>query len=550
MKSNDWQIDPSLDPYGILSKLLFNESSARVTEGMLRLLGFVHLYTASGIHLYALLDAIEKLGRGLTSFLGVRAFQLKSLGQFAGMALLAYLWSLQSYRIGFARPILIFLIRTFARKRGMKWRLFYPLLITFLLDVLLQIESGRLHYYLAVGGGLLGMDWAKQRKMGGFAEHGLMAVGSWFFTALVDLVSHHTIAWMTPVWSLLTIPLISLVLYPLTIGAWIFTHSIPQWLSELWTSLMDVCVRIVDWGFTFSLVTPSSVWIGFIFSVLALLILIRVKDLRFRLVWISLGFLVALSIQTDDSRVVQFDVKQGDSLLIQKQGRIEMVDAGSEKAWPPDQWIQKLSLQGIDHVDAILLSHLDEDHVGGLLNLVPFVPIGVIQTHPDHWKSEKGLKFIQKIRDRSRIRLSGKNNLKLMRVAWFQSHSDHAAGNELMAGVVAPLDEQRVYVGLGDGDESQEALYLDYFKTDLQNYPVRIWKAGHHGSKYSSGMSEMLALHPSKVWISVGKKNRYHHPTVEAMSRLRSLQVPLQRTDEEGDLVEKINQSFFDKITG
>lgn len=542
MKSNDWQVDWGQDEYGILSKLIFSESTVRVSEGILRTLGFVHLYTASGIHLYALLDAIEKLFRWIASFSGVRAVFIKRIGLYLGMILLAYLWYLQSYRVGFARPILIFLIRMWVRERGMKWRLFYPLAITFLIDWVLKIESGRLHYYLAVGGGLLGMDWAKQKKWGGWAEHVAMAFGSWFFTAGVDLAFHHQVAWMTPIWSLITIPLISLVLYPMTLGVLLVTHSIPSWIFETWNRLLSFCVSVADFGFTFSLVTPSAVWISAILAAVATAALLKVKDRRFSAVAILFLAVGAALLSVDDSRVVQLDVQQGDSMLAIKQNRVEMVDVGSARALAPHQWLQKFSEQGVNQVDVILLTHLDEDHVGGLVNLVAWVPISSIQTHSEHWNTEKGERLREKLHARNeRLELTSKNQLKLMQLSWFRSTARRRDGNSFMAGIAMPLDDHRVYLGLGDGDDSQEAQYLEFFRETLSHYPIRIWKAGHHGSKHSSGQSEMQALRPSRVWISVGRKNRYHHPSVEAMSRLKSLGIPIQRTDEEGDLVEKIS---------
>jgi beta-lactamase superfamily II metal-dependent hydrolase len=546
MKSTDWQ----LDHYGVLSKLLFNESTQKVSEGVLRSLGFVHLYTASGIHLYALLETLEKVCARAIAFLGLRTYWVKRLALYSGMVLLAYLWHLQEYRLGFARPILIFLIRMWAREKGMRWRLLYPLFITFLLDWILQLESGRLHYYLAVGGGLLGMDWMKQKRKGLWAEHVMMALGSWFFTAAIDLAFNHTVAWMTPFWSLLTIPIISMILYPLSVLCWLTMHSIPDSIFIAWNTLLDTGVWITDQGFTFSIVAPSVICVSAVMALTAVYAASIYKTTGARaMITVIVLYLAWISPQSNE-RVVQLDVKQGDSMIVIKGGRVEMVDVGSSKALRPDQWMMKFAQHGVSKVDVILLSHFDEDHVGGLKNLVQWIPIGAIQTHQLHWQSLKGKKWVTRIHERAPIDLTSENRLKLMKLSWFRSDSKRTDGNSFMSGVVLPLDEHRAYFGLGDGDESQETAYIDFFRPDLDQYAYKIWKAGHHGSKFSSGETQMQTLKPSLVWVSVGKKNQYHHPAFEAMVRLRHLGVSIQRTDEAGDLTEKISQSFFAKISG
>ena len=557
MKSNDWhegwQIDWSQDHYGVLAKLLFYASSARTTEGILRTLGFVHLYTASGIHLYALLDALDRVSEKLASIFGVRALWMKRAALILGLIVLAKLWALQAYRIGFARPVLIFLLRFWARARGTKWRVFYPLAITIALDALYGWITGhplpgRWHYDLAVGGGLLGLEWARQmrgQRWSLLREHVAMAAGSWIFTAWIDLWANHQVAWMTPIWSLITIPLISWVLYPVTVLFLLTTHSIPGLVFSAWNTLIATGVAIADQGFTFSCVSPSAVTAALILAGIVTVFLHRVQSRRKVALLLFTLFGLTSVVRFRDEILVQLDVGQGDAMLIQKAGRIEMIDVGSARALRPEAWLQRLSRYGINHVDTVLLSHLDEDHAGGLKNLAAWVPIGAVETNAQNWKSAKGKALIASLRARNpKLRFTSKNELKLMQVAWFRSTTGKEDGNGLMSGVVVPLDGHRVYLALGDGDVSQEEQYVRHFSRFLSSDPIRIWKVSHHGSKFSSGWAPLRTLHPSKAWISVGRHNPYHHPTIEALDRLRRLRIPIYRTDEEGDLVEKISQPF------
>ena len=76
-----------------------------------------------------------------------------------------------------------------------------------------------------------------------------------------------------------------------------------------------------------------------------------------------------------------------------------------------------------------------------------------------------------------------------------------------------------------------EARLLDMGSTTLKS---DILKVGHHGSKTSSSAAFLAAVHPKEAIISVGAKNKYHHPTVEALDRLASVGAEVFRTDQDG----------------
>ena len=121
------------DLYGVLHKLYFNESIPASSEGLLRILGFVHLYTASGIHVYAFLNFMEWLSEK-TSLILFRSkwIPMKWVFRVIAFLILAMLWSLQGWRLGFVRPVLTYLLRQFGKAHGLKFRIFAPILFTYL----------------------------------------------------------------------------------------------------------------------------------------------------------------------------------------------------------------------------------------------------------------------------------------------------------------------------------------------------------------------------------------------------------------------------------
>jgi competence protein ComEC len=64
---------------------------------------------------------------------------------------------------------------------------------------------------------------------------------------------------------------------------------------------------------------------------------------------------------------------------------------------------------------------------------------------------------------------------------------------------------------------------------------VDLLKVGHHGSRGSTGEEWLDSLRPRAAVISVGR-NRYGHPSPEALVRLRDRKVEVWRTDHDGSV--------------
>ncbi|MEY4722675.1 MAG: hypothetical protein RLZZ324_188 [Candidatus Parcubacteria bacterium] len=61
-----------------------------------------------------------------------------------------------------------------------------------------------------------------------------------------------------------------------------------------------------------------------------------------------------------------------------------------------------------------------------------------------------------------------------------------------------------------------------------------ILKVAHHGSRYSSTLAFLQAVHAEYALISVGAKNDYHHPAWSTIQRLNALGARVYRTDQDG----------------
>src|SRR3989339_784370 len=65
----------------------------------------------------------------------------------------------------------------------------------------------------------------------------------------------------------------------------------------------------------------------------------------------------------------------------------------------------------------------------------------------------------------------------------------------------------------------------------------QVIKIGHHGSETSSGEEFLRAVSPDYAVISVGRDNKFGHPSRRIIKRLQRLGTEILRTDELGDVV-------------
>ena len=517
------------DPYGILHRLLLNQPIVPSPEGVLRTLGFIHVYSASGLHLIALEAFLQRfLGKSLAS---------KKILTLLFLFFLILIWKLQNYSLGFARVLVLFFLRALAREKGFRWRVYYPLFLAVCFDFAMGIDSGWQHYYLAILGGMLGLELAQVQNCGTITQHLYLSVGSWLMTAPLDLWQHHLISWMTPIWSMITIPVIALFLYPLSVISYFLLDRVPLTLMNIWNHGVEFLLKVVDQGFTFSVVNDRAVWVSLLFAVLAASIFVWLKRVRDRGFWVMTCILIAFLVNKKPEQVnlVQLDVGQGDSLLVTNHERTEMIDLGTSREVKPETMMLHLAQYGVTQVNTVLFSHLDEDHAGGVRVLLPWVPT-------EHLEMSSNLPRTLMVKswllDFPQTSWCERGCFKLGNVDWvYSSGHSSAAGNDLMATTMIPLSSHEIYLALGDADSHQEELFWKRHHVELESYSHRILKLSHHGSKLSSSADFLRKVSPTLAVISVGRHNHYHHPHFRVVNQLIQDHIPIHRTDQDGDYV-------------
>jgi competence protein ComEC len=528
-----------VDPYGIVRRLLLNDRPRDSPEDIFRFLGFVHLYTASGIHIYAFLDALDQVGSRLRMSGTGRTLFFQSVIRVVGCGLILFAWGLQQLRIGFMRPVFIFAVRRVAAHFGYRFRRLAPLFLLLGFELLLgslnesdlgnRLSFGRLHYFLAVGGGLLGHIWAKERGWSALSVHAAMAVSSWLGTGVLDLFALGQIAYLTPLISLVTIPILAQATYPALLILSILSPELLRSLSVAMNASAGVCADLVSR-------LGGVIVVGPLVPVLSLFVVIVILGLLYgrklfmaALVFVSIGILLRMIVPSiERSEVTLLPVGQGESILNIGGGRAELVDTGVAGGMKDRAWIDTLTRRGVNRIDAILFSHWDEDHVGALRQLVRLVPIDCIQVHPDAWEEERGRRWKIWFQEHLKTRVLTRDCIKTGVVQnWSQIQSaTRKAGNNRMVSYRRRLSSNLQFVSFGDAPIQLEWALLKTLTADTQT----IWKVNHHGSHTSTPPDLGTHLKIDAFWISAGRRNRYGHPHQSVVNRLIGFGAPIWRT--------------------
>lgn len=243
-----------IDPLGIMRKLLIHESTAALSRNWLREAGFVHLEAASGIHLYCLWNAFEKLFREMTKQIAGKLKWIRLVRTAVPLVLWVGFWGLSGFRPGLLRPLVLVLFRWAGSRFGFHWRRGVPILLALGFDAgvgfstvfgttrtFLEWAPGELHYALSWWGGILGYEWAKARQYGSFPAHFTLSLFSWLAVLPLDLYEGHLAYW-TPVLSLLTVEFFvrgGFLTFAAVASAVALTRLDPQclqWISVLWNT--------------------------------------------------------------------------------------------------------------------------------------------------------------------------------------------------------------------------------------------------------------------------------------------------------------------------
>lgn len=267
-------------------------------------------------------------------------------------------------------------------------------------------------------------------------------------------------------------------------------------------------------------------------TLLSLLLLLNVERLRF---------------ERADGSVSVLDVGQGLCVCAMAGDGTAVVDCGSLMTLDNagDLAGRFLLMRGRREIDALILTHLDSDHISGVSTLMEMLPVRLLilpeGEAPDNEKLEEILQKakakqipVHHLTEDAALRL-GALSLSLTAPLGGRDNNDRGLFAAVHIGGYDTLVS-------GDASAAQERRFL------LRGLPVdsEMLVVGHHGSKYSSDPDYLRLCGADTAIVSAGF-NSYGHPTQEALERLRAAGYTVYRTDQDGTITIFIEDGHGEK---
>ncbi len=344
-----------------------------------------------------------------------------------------------------------------------------------------------------------------------------------------QLLLHGSIQWATPFVNALAIPLVSVLMVPL-LFLLLVCQGMLGWSPEF---LWQVLLWLVD-GFEFwlSLFAESqgwrwdvvvSQWWQWPLLCVGLLGLLLPKVWPQR--WVCVFWLVPAlwpvtqRPQPGEMYVQLFDVGQGLSVWIQTAHHDVLYDVGAQSPsgfnWADAVVVPSLKRSGVDALDAVVLSHRDNDHAGGWQALQQDMPVD--QVYGSEVNQTPCVRGVSWQWDGVSFEVLSPYNL------------DPYLKNESSC-VVRIQSQFGSLLLTGDIEAAVEYRLVSQHATELASDVMLI---PHHGSKTSSTEPFITAVNPKWVVNASGQHNPFNHPNAEVLSRYA---VPVFDTQQLGQL--------------
>ncbi|MCI7179486.1 MAG: MBL fold metallo-hydrolase [Lachnospiraceae bacterium] len=244
------------------------------------------------------------------------------------------------------------------------------------------------------------------------------------------------------------------------------------------------------------------------------------------------------SFSSDGEMTVTFlDVGQGDCTIIRTGEHCMVIDAGNNRKG--ETVAAYLINQGISKLDYLILTHPDEDHIGGADNVVRAVEVSQVMM-PDIANDTVTYEETMQAIEEQEIPVIHPQPEEVYELGdaeftilcpWPETIRKNDMNNASIG--IRLVHGDNSFVMCGDAEEKSEKVMAEYFEENLE---CDVLKCGHHGSGTATSEEFLEAADPIWAVISCGEGNRYGHPHAEVLARLEDMDVQVYRTDKLGTI--------------
>lgn len=341
--------------------------------------------------------------------------------------------------------------------------------------------------------------------------------------------------------NIILVPIISIIILPLTILTYIFP-ILDSILYLFANTLETISLFISKINITKIIFPKPSLLIIVLYYIIFLL---SYQNKKYFYLNIILLIIIYISPYLNSNfEVVMFEVGEADCHLIKYpyNKNTILIDTGKNEYKIKNEVIPYLKSIGIKKIDYLIITHGDEDHIGGSITLINnFQVKNVILNKGTFTDIEKELiKNLNKKKIPYQININKINlsnhTIYLLNNTKYNNENDNS--------IITYFTYQKYkFLYMGDASITTEDNLLENY--NLNN--ISILKVGHHGSNTSSSKDFISQINPSISLISVGKNNIYHHPNKEVINNLSKSRI--YRTDINNMVKLTINSKGILKVT-
>ena len=335
--------------------------------------------------------------------------------------------------------------------------------------------------------------------------------------------------------NIILVPIISIIILPLTILTYIF--PILDSILYLFTSTLETISLLISKIKITKIIFPKPSLL--IIALYYIIFLLSYQNKKYFYLNIILLIIIYISPYLNSNfEIVMFEVGEADCHLIKYpyNKNTILIDTGKNEYKIKNEVIPYLKSIGIKKIDYLIITHGDLDHMGEGINLVNNFKVEkvIFNCGPYNDLEQELIKVLdkKKIKYYSCIKELNIDNNKL----YFLQTKEYDNENDNSNVIYSELNVYK-FMFMGDAGIDKEKDILD--KYNLSN--VDVLKVGHHGSKTSSSKEFINVINPKYSIISVGKNNRYGHPNKEVLENLENSKI--YRTDEDGSIMFKIKNN-------
>ncbi len=504
--------------------------------------GTSHLLAISGSHVTVLLAIFSFL---LRRFKEIPKLLILSV-------ILMFFGYLTNFQAALNRAILFFIINQINKIKDLKFSNLQVLFLTAFLLVFFNpfiiYDLGFIYSFVICGG----IMYFKDKITGNyFTKLFKLSLISFLFSLPISAYINYEVNISSILVNMVFVPWISIIVFPLSLLTFIFPILSP---------IFSITLQITE--FLNNLFTKFSLFINIpkmaLLVVILLFIFLLLSKNNYHYITCFITILIVIKLVpkfNNNTYVYYLDVGQGDSIVLisPHQREVVMIDTGGKISYSQEEWEQSnknynlsantikfLKSLGITNIDYLIITHGDMDHAGEAINIVNNINVSHILFNNDNY-NELELEIIDTLKNKDikylkNIKSINFGNTKL----YFLNDTLYDNENDNSTVIYYPIQGKK-FLFMGDAGVGVEKNLVS--KYNLEN--ITILKVGHHGSKTSTSEEFITEIKPKYAIISVGRNNRYNHPSKEVIDTLNKQKV--YRTDTMGSIMFEINNKL--KIT-